>query len=340
MKVPEPQKTTYGYRIQLRLGGRSVVIKAATARDCRRQAELAKAEHRAGVARIASAGDKTLGEAVSEYIEKYKAVLSPATIRGYAICRRNRFKAWQSVPLSKIQWQRMLDDELKVVSKKTVVNAWGLVRSALALAGYPIPSVKLARPAVREIAFLQPEEIPPFLSAIYGRSYEIPALLALHGLRVSEILALTGADIDIRHSTIKVHSSLVPSVDGYVLKDTNKTKTSTRTVPILIPRLAELLAACAGSPEALVHIAANNLLNDIKRSCERAGVTVVTTHGLRHSFASLGYHLKISERQLMLWGGWSDYQTMHKIYIRVAASDENVNRDKLTEFFKNAYEIA
>jgi integrase len=62
-------------------------------------------------------------------------------------------------------------------------------------------------------------------------------------------------------------------------------------------------------------------------------VTVVTNHGLRHSFASLCYHLGISERQLMQWGGWADYQTMHKIYIRLAASDESKAAEQLTGFF-------
>ena len=33
------------------------------------------------------------------------------------------------------------------------------------------------------------------------------------------------------------------------------------------------------------------MLTHTKAACERAGVTVVGNHGLRHSFASLGYHL-------------------------------------------------
>ena len=71
-----------------------------------------------------------------------------------------------------------------------------------------------------------------------------------------------------------------------------------------------------------------------QKECRReAGVTVVGNHGLRHSFASLGYHLGISERQLMELGGWSDYQTMHKIYIRVAQSSEEAAKNKISEFF-------
>jgi len=41
----------------------------------------------------------------------------------------------------------------------------------------------------------------------------------------------------------------------------------------------------------------------------------------------------ISERQLMQWGGWSDIQTMHKVYIRLAAAAEDRARQAATAFF-------
>lgn len=44
-------------------------------------------------------------------------------------------------------------------------------------------------------------------------------------------------------------------------------------------------------------------------------------HGLRHSFASLAYHLHMPERIAMEIGGWSDSGTMHKIYTHIAQSD-------------------
>lgn len=48
MKVPEPKKLPSGnYFIQLRLNGVSVPVTRPTAKECKREAELIKSEHRA-----------------------------------------------------------------------------------------------------------------------------------------------------------------------------------------------------------------------------------------------------------------------------------------------------
>ena len=55
--------------------------------------------------------------------------------------------------------------------------------------------------------------------------------------------------------------------------------------------------------------------------------------GLRHSFASLAYHLGWPEMQTMVVGGWSNYETVHKIYTHLAARDTNDAVDKMVKFF-------
>jgi integrase len=229
----------------------------------------------------------------------------------------------------------MIDDELSIKSEKTVKNAWGLIRAALSFVGYPVPPVKLAKVPINEIAFLQPEEIKPFCDALKGRSFEIPVLLELHGLRLSEVLGLDWSNIDCQKWIITVKGAKVRSLDGMTYKATNKNETSTRKVPIVIPQLKDAINAVDDKTGPVAHLNHCAILRDVKRTCQRANVTVVTNHGLRHSFASLCYHLGISERQLMQWGGWADYQTMHKIYIRLAASDESKAAEKVEGFFKS-----
>lgn len=341
MKVPEPRRMTSGnYFIQLRLGGQSIPVTAATRKECIRQAELIKAEHRAGKkVAVKNANEITLKEACERYIEKYKATLSPPTIRGYTSYKNNRFPEYQDVLLSRINWQRMIDDELETKSEKTVKNAWGLVHAALKAEKYPIPEVRLAQVPVNEIAFLQPDEILKFCESVKGRSYEIPALLELHGMRLSEVRGLTWENINISREIITVKGARVRGINGEVQKDTNKNQSSTRNVPILIPRLKELLEANKGKGRVTT-INPDGLLNDVKRACRRAGITEVTNHGLRHSFASLCYYLGIPERQTMAWGGWKDYTTMHKIYIRLAAVAETEAKAKAVSFFQNANQNA
>lgn len=337
MKIPEPRRMTSGnWFIQMRLSGESITVTAATKKEAIRQAELIKAEHRTGrrTAAQKKVGENTLAEVISRYIKFSEATLSPSTLRGYKMYEKSRFKDFQNKKLDNIDFQLMIDKELSEFSVKTCKNGWGLVHAALVHIGYPVPVVKFAKSPVNEIAFLQPEEILPFCKALEGRSYEIPLLLELHGLRMSEALGLDWSRVNLEKKTITIRGAKVRGVDGYITKETNKNASSARTVPIMIPQLVRALEAVEDKTGSVVKITPPGLLADTKRTCERAGVTVVTNHGLRHSFASLCYHLGINERQLMSWGGWSDYHTMHKIYIRLAASDEQKASTVISSFFE------
>ena len=340
MKVPEPRKLKSGtWFCQLRLGGESIPVSAGSAKECKAQAAVIKAEYLAGKRpenkAPSSAADLTLKQCVDKYIARYKKALSPSTVRGYEKTIVRRFKAYHKQIASKIDFQQMVNDEIGEVSEKTLQNAWGLVASSLRDAGIHVPSVKLPKVPVKEIPFLQPEEIKPFCKAVAGTSAEIPALLELHGLRRSEALALEWKDIDLKRKLIHIRGAVVRDSDGeYVRKETNKNRSSTRTIPIMIPQLSDALKAVEDKTGRVVVISGDAMNAGVKRACERAGVTGVTNHGLRHSFASLGYHLGISERQLMQLGGWADYHTMHKIYIRVSESSEKAAENKITDFFK------
>lgn len=336
MKIPTPRKLPSGnWFIQLRLGGESISILKATEAECKQEAQLIKAEYLAGKrdAAIKRAGSITLQKAFDEYIQKHRAVLSPSTYRVYKIYSKKRFPAYRDKKLSEIDWQEMINEELLLASEKTVKNAWGLVTPSLRYAGYPVPDVKMSAVPVKEIPFLQPEEITPFCEAVKGRSYEIPALLELHGLRLSEVRGLDWKNVNLKTGVITVRGALVRGVDGEVEKGTNKNRTSSRPVPIMIPQLKDALTAVKSKTGKVANISGSSLLDDVKRACERAGVTVVTNHGLRHSFASLCYFLEIPDRQIQEWGGWKDKATLHRIYIRLAASMQTSSADKFTQFF-------
>lgn len=342
MKVPEPKRLPSGsYHVRLRLGDETIYITRATARECKLEAELIKAEHRNSKrAAPPTAGELTLKQAVERYIEKHKAVLSPSTYRTYDIYKTSRFKDFQDEKLAEIDWQQMINDELLIVGAKTVKNSWGLVHAALDFAGFPAPKVKLAQVPVNEIPFLQPDEIAPFCEALRGSRIEIAALLELHGLRMSEVRGLTWDRVDLDRDVITVRGALVRGKDGDVVKKTNKNTSSSRPVPILIQQLHDALDAVPEKSGSVAQLPAQTLLYGVEAACKRAGVTEVGNHGLRHSFASLCYHCGVSERQLMSWGGWSDIATMHKRYIRLAAADESAAAEKMRAFFQNGDKTA
>ena len=316
MKVPKARKTQSGYVIRIRMNGETVVIRENSLRKCQQEAALAKAKMLTKKKRT----DKTLSQAIDEYIEARTSVLSPSTIRGYRTIQRNRFKDVMQSPLG-FDWQPIINAEAKKCSPKTLKNAWGLVSSVLAENGV---SQKVRLPQIRpqERPFLQPEEIPLFLEKIKGDPAERQALLALHGLRRSEVLAIR--DGDIRDGRIYVHSALVPDEHGKYQEKTTKTFKSTRIVPVLIPRLEQL---------PFTDLCAETIFRHINRACDRAGLPHVGLHGLRHTFASLCYSLKLSELETQRLGGWSDASTMRRIYTHLAERDRTEGVEKLAGFF-------
>lgn len=325
--------------IQMRLNGVSVPVTASSEKECRYQAQLIKAEYKAGKREIQSTNktDITLNDLLSNYNKKYESVLSPATIRGYEIVRKHRFPDYMNKSVKSIKdWQEMINAELKTKSEHTVKNGWGCVSAALRDAGIPVPIVKLAKVPVKDMAFLEPEEIPLFCSAAEGDSAEIEMLLALHGLRMSEVLSVVkNHQYNLKSGTITVRGASVLNKENKLVdKSTNKNKTSTRVVPIMIPRLKELLKKMDDGSLQFSGHTAPTVLAHVHQTCERAGVTDVTCHGLRHTFASLAYSLKMSERMTMELGGWSDASTMHKIYIRLAQRDKDNAKNAMTAFYE------
>lgn len=327
MKIPEPQKTPGGYKIRLRLNGVYIPVVASSAKECRRQAALIKAEYLAGRRVVKSPNDRTLRSLLTGYLEKSAPALSPSTIPGYRSMIEHRFSKYMDMPLGDIDYQRMVNTEIGAVSPKTLKNAWGLVTAAMRAEKIPVPDVKLPDVQSAERPYLTPNEIQVFLKEIAGHSMEIPALMALLGLRRSELAAVTWDKVDLKAGLIRVEGAVVKNADGqFVYKETNKKKKSRRTVPIMIPQLLDALKAVPESERTgrVVKCHPNSVYKAVNAVCARAGLPLVGVHGLRHSFASLGHAEGVPEHEMQLIGGWEDAGTMRKIYTHI--SDDQILR--------------
>ncbi len=339
MKIPQATQLPSGaWRVRVYVNGKVTSITRQTEKEAIAEAMALKVGMKKEAKRAPA--DMTLREAIDAYIDLREAALSPSTIRGYVYIRDHRFDSVMDRTINKTtdaMYQRAVNQQTRTHSPKTVKNAWCFVASVLKTIADREVDCALPQIVRNEHAFLDPDQIPIFLEALSGKKIEIPALLALHGLRASEVLDVTWNDIDLKKNLIHVRGSAVLDRDNQLVhKDTNKNTSSRRDVPILIDQLSTAVTAADKSGEYVCTVKQTGLYNAINKVCTDAELPLVGTHGLRHSFASLCYHLNIPEQMTMALGGWSDPSTMKKIYTHLANRDKLSHADALRQFFKNA----
>ena len=340
MKVPEPKKLKNGkWFIQLRLGGESISVSNFDKNACIREARAIKAEHQIGKRQPKPPKEApTLTAAIDAYIDARSNTLSPLTIRGYRIIQENRFKTTMPRRLDQIrpeEWQIIVNAEASVCAPKTLSNAFRFVCSVvLAATGESLPSVTLPAAAPAERPFLSPDQIRVFVQAVKDTRYAVPALLALSSLRISEIQALRWEDIPEKPEFVRVAGAVVYDENNvYRRKTQNKNRTSTRNVPVLIPELAAAIERDRKPTGPVLDITQNSLRTALHKICKENDLPEIGVHGLRHSFASLAYHLQMPERIAMEIGGWSNPATMHKIYTHIAQSDIDRYKTAMADFY-------
>lgn len=333
LSVPKPRQLPSGTWFgRVMIDGERVSVSAETDKEYYAKAKAIKAglleanKSKSGI---------TLKSAIREYIDESENILSPSTIRGYEIIYRNRFSDYMDKDIKTINYQAMLNDESKKVSEKTVINAWALVSPALKNAGIVVPNVR--KPSVPESDedWLDYEQIKVFLNAIKGNPAEAAALLALHGLRTSEFIDLDVSQID--DDGIHIRGATVPNKDHKLVhKETNKNKMSRRTVPVIIPRLLEILPPDGKA----VTLHPSSIRRWIEKACVNANLPVCSPHDLRRSFASLAFHLKWDAQTTMFLGGWSNMQTVNAVYRKLSELDKNADVQRMKLFYaENGNEI-
>ena len=332
MKIPTAVKRGGSWRTQVTVNGRRMSFTRDTEEEAVNAALLALLGSNSDEAERQKALSKvTLRSAVDAYISKRVNILSPATLRSYKSIQDNRFQDVMDLPLSeKVDWQLIVNEEAAEVSAKTLKNCWGLIGSVLRENGIKVDKVILPQLIKNKRPFLQPEQITTFVKEIEGHKYELPYLLCLHGLRRSEMLALTKKDIS--DGFIHVHGAVVTDMDGkLILKKENKNYSSQRNVPIMMTRLTDLVKSC--DTDELCPWHPSTISKPLTTVCKHLGFPDIGLHGLRRSYASLCYHLGVSEAQTMEWGGWSDISVMRKIYIDIAEKDRAEKVSALKDFF-------
>lgn len=330
VRVPPPKLRSGKWGAQVMVDGERMYVSGRTEEEYYKTARMVKS----GAVEIKKAPPKvTLGEAIDTFLKERSEVISPSTLNNYNSYRKTRFKAYMDKDIHTINYQKMVNEECGLgLSPKTIRNAWSLVSSSIEHAGVTKPTIKLPQKTKPKKNWLDYQQIQTFVQAAHGTANELGALLALNGLRKSEILHLTRDDIDIEKGLIYVRgASVVGPGNKLVDKKANKNLSSTRTVHIVIPRIKELVKDKEG---LLYKTNPSNLYDSINVICRKNGLPETGVHGLRHSFASLAYHLKWSQATVMREGGWSNPDTVMKIYTHLASEDANKDIKKMERFFQ------
>lgn len=339
MKIPSAKKLPSGnWNVNVMIDGRRISVTAPTKKEAEKEAAALKSGAKA--AKNADTSKTTLYDAITDYIEGKSSVLSPATVRGYKTVQRNRFQSLMNRDVSTItkdEIQRAVNAESKIVSAKTVVNSYGLIRPVLKECGIDVFGVRLPQATKPIKKYLQPEDIGKLVDVIRGDSCEIPILLAVWlGMRRSEIIGLCWDCVDLENNIIHIRRAVVPDAGNkWVLKSTAKNQSSQRSVDCPEYIMEKIKQIPKNGDGQIFTMHPDTVRKHIHRACAAAGITDTTVHGLRHTNAAVMKTLGIDDRFAMERGGWTCESTYRKTYSYVFDSKKVEANSAINSFFSD-----
>ncbi len=289
----------------------------------------------------------TVKQLVDNYIRKKSALgIKATTVRGYKTCaqRLDSFLGGFSADsLTTYQLENFValsvDKSSKGYSSKTIANTISLLSSAYEdairtgqLSHNPCRNVTLPKRDRKEIEVFSEEEIRKFVQALESEriDYKVGYKLCLFcGLRRSEVLGLKEENIDLENRTISiVHTR--HRVNGESVEQDPKTARSRRTLAlpeVLVADIGELLESRHSFQyEQSPYLIQDGFGNEMNPSSftrqihfieTKAGLPMLSVHGLRHTFASMLNSQQIDIARISAELGHSNISTTLNVYTHV-----------------------
>lgn len=332
-----------------------------TIKGNKKRAEQMLMEERRKYANAKTGDDVLFADFMEQWLEIVKSTVSIPTYSSYVNAVKSIIAPYfrkEKILLRDLQAhdiQMFYQEQLQRVKASSVIHYHANIHKALkyAVKNDMIPSNpadKVERPKQDKFYgnFYDRDELNKLFEAVAGTKLELPVLLgAFYGLRRSEIVGLKWSAIDFEQNTITIsHTVTSCNLDGkcvIVAKDTTKTKSSRRTLP-LVPYFHEKLLAvkaqqgrnqklCGRSynREFLEYICVddigdrfkpNYITSQFPRLLERNGFRKIRFHDLRHSCASLLLASGVPMKHIQEWLGHSDFSTTANIYAHLDYSSK------------------
>lgn len=282
------------------------------------------------------AADITVKDAIDQYIEANKDVLSPSTILGYSRLKK-RLESLYAIKIRKLTSNDIQcwigEMTKKGLSPKTMSNDYSLLRSSLVFSGLDV-NFSIHFPKAQKKRKFAPENEQ--IIALYNsapRKMKIAiALAAHHSLRRGEISAIKYKDLT--GNVLYIHSDVVQGVNGWVHKEIPKTETSNRNVYLSDEEL-ELIGQ--GDPEQyIVGLLPSSIGTNFSNIRKRVGLEHIRFHDLRVYFASISVAMGMSETTLAHLGGWREGSAVLRDHYKksIQSIDEGYAK-KMNSYFKS-----
>ena len=267
-------------------------------------------EHRDGFDR------RKFGNAMDQYIEIRKSILSPNTIYSYkniAAALKEHYPVFCALTVDEIRKSQLqpvinnLSESGK--SPKTIRNYLGLISAVLQTHGYRIPLVSLPAREKHDYYVPDPDTMQRVAAAAAGTEWEIPIALGMMGMRRSEICAVEASDLN--KNMLHIQRAAVKK-DGVWTTKAPKTYESDRYIQLpadVAKKIRKNGRATDMTPAQISYRFAPFL--------KRNGFQHFRFHDLRHFFASYCHNvLKLSDAQIQKMGGWRTDHVMKSVYVQ------------------------
>ena len=294
-----------------------------TIKGNKKRAEQMLMEERRKYAKAKAGDDVLFADFMEQWLEIVKSTVSIPTYSSYVNAVKSIIAPYfrkKKILLRDLQAhdiQMFYQEQLQRVKASSVIHYHANIHKALkyAVKNDMIPSNpadKVERPKQDKFYgnFYDRDELNKLFEAVTGTKLELPVLLgAFYGLRRSEIVGLKWSAIDFEQNTITIsHTVTSCNLDGkcvIVAKDTTKTKSSRRTLP-LVPYFHEKLLAVKAQQERnqklcgrsynrefLEYICVddigdrfkpNYITSQFPKLLERNGFRKIRFHDLRHPY--------------------------------------------------------
>lgn len=332
-----------------------------TIKGNKKRAEQMLMEERRKYANAKTGDDVLFADFMEQWLEIVKSTVSIPTYSSYVNAVKSIIAPYfrkKKILLRDLQAhdiQMFYQEQLQRVKASSVIHYHANIHKALkyAVKNDMIPSNpadKVERPKQDKFYgnFYDRDELNKLFEAVAGTKLELPVLLgAFYGLRRSEIVGLKWSAIDFEQNTITIsHTVTSCNLGGkcvIVAKDTTKTKSSRRTLP-LVPYFHEKLLAVKAQQERnqklcgrsynrefLEYICVddigdrfkpNYITSQFPKLLERNGFRKIRFHDLRHSCASLLLASGVPMKHIQEWLGHSDFSTTANIYAHLDYSSK------------------